>query len=366
MNISFTQSELNAALQTVQRTISSKSILPILSGILLNIEKDYIDFYTTDLELSTKYRIAADSKEERVSVVLPARLIVDIVKNLPEAKINLDIDDKRGNVKLSCGSSSFDLKTYPAEDFPIFPELHLEKTISIEGKKLSSAIKQVIKAVSKDETRPVLCGILMTVNKGKLSLVTTDSYRLAIHEAAIENDAGGDINVIIPARCMDELSKICGDGDVEVGLTKNQIYFNLGNVVIVSRLIEGNFPNYQQLLPNSYELRAKLNKNMMVSALKRVSLLANNNALVKIKINKTNIQISASAAEVGSADEDIDAEVSGQAMEIAFNAQYLIDGLNSVAEDEVFIELNNPLKPGIIRPAEAQDFLYLAMPVRIG
>ncbi len=365
MNINFTQSELNAALQTVQRTISSKSILPILSGILLNIEKGYIDFYTTDLELSTKYRMAADSKEES-SVVLPARLIVDIVKNLPEAKISLDIDGKGGNVKLSCGSSSFDLKTYPAEDFPKFPELQLEKTISIDGKKLSSAIKQVIKAVSKDETRPVLCGILMTVNKGKLTFVTTDSYRLAVHEAAIENNAANDINVIIPARCMDELSKICGDGDIEVGLTKNQIYFNLGNIVIVSRLIEGNFPNYQQLLPNSCELRVKLNKDRMVSALKRVSLLANNNALVKIKINKTNIQISAVTADVGSADEDIDADISGNGMEIAFNAQYLIDGLNSIAEDEVFMELNNPLKPGIIRPAEAQDFLYLAMPVRIG
>ncbi len=365
MNISFTQSELNAALQTAQKAVSSKSILPILSGILLNIDKGYIDFYSTDLELSIKYRMAADSKEKD-AVVLPARLTADIVKNLPEAKINLDIDGKGGSVKLSCGLSSFDIRTYSAEDFPRFPKLQSEKTILISGKKLSSAVKQVIKAVSKDETRPVLCGILMTINKGKLKMVTTDSYRLAIHETAVENNAADDISVIIPARCMDEVSKICGDGDIEVGLAKNQIYFNLGNIAIVSRLIEGNFPNYQQLLPDNCELRVKLNKDSLVSALKRVSLLAHNNALVKMKIDETKVQISAITADIGSAVEDIDAEVSGNGMEIAFNAQYVIDGLSSIVEEEIFIELNNPLKPGIIRPVEAQDFLYLAMPVRIG
>ncbi|MCL6472852.1 MAG: DNA polymerase III subunit beta [Firmicutes bacterium] len=364
MNISFTQSDLNSALQIVQRAVSAKSILPILSGILFNIDNGHVELCSTDLELSIKYRLAVEIKDD-TPVVIPARLVSDIVKNLPDAKVDIYSDAKSGSVKLSCGSASFDINTYPVDDFPRFPELDSEKKITIGGKKFSAAVKQVIKAVSKDETRPVLCGILLTIDKGRLTMVTTDSYRLAVHESSVEGLAD-DINVIIPARCMDEVARICGDEAIEIGLTKNQIYFSFGNVAIVSRLIEGNFPPYKQLLPDSCDIRVKLNRDRMISALKRVSLLAHNNALVKIKVEEKKIQVSAMTADVGSALEYIDANASGGEMEVAFNAQYLIDGLSSINEEEVFLELNSPLKPGIIRPAVAQDFLYLAMPVRIG
>lgn len=365
MKIDITQCELNTALQTIQKAVSSRSILPILSGILFTIEDGYLCLCSTDLELSMKHRLPL-SMESTDAAVLPARLMGDVIKNLPDARVNLDIDSKSGNVKITCGSALFSLKAFSAEDFPKFPDTKAEKTITIPGKKFSSAIKQVIKAVSKDETRPVLCGILTTIEKGRLKMVSTDSYRLSINETAVDGVMPDDMKVIVPARCLDEVSKICGEVDVEVGLAKNQVYFRMGETVVVSRLIEGNFPNYQQLLPDNCETRVKLKKEDFLATLRRVSLLAQNNALIKIKINKDKIQLSAMTADVGSADEVIAAEVSGEGMEIAFNAQYLIDGLNSIGEDMVYLELNNPLKPGLLRPVEAQDFIHLVMPVRIG
>jgi len=359
------QGDLNSALQIVQKAVSSRSILPILSGIFFDAEEGSIKLCSTDLELSIMCEIPVGI-EQNGSTVIPARLIGDIVKNLPDERLSLESDEKGSGVKLTCGSSVFNLKSFPAEDFPRFPELLKEKSILINGKDFSEVVKQVVKAVSKDETRPVLNGVLMTVEKGKLKMVATDSYRLSIREISIEGAPSEDIKVIIPARCLDEVSKICGDKNLEIGLAKNQVYFKTEGVVIVSRLIEGQFPNYQQLLPGDCELRVKFNRDSLISSLRRVSLLAQNNSLVKIKINENSAQVSAMTQDLGSAVEEIEAEVAGEGIEIAFNAQFLIDGLNSVDEEEVFLELNSPLKPGLLRPLISQDFIYLAMPVRIG
>jgi DNA polymerase-3 subunit beta len=172
--------------------------------------------------------------------------------------------------------------------------------------------------------------------------------------------------VIVPARSLEEVLKTCGEKTVEIGISKNQIYFNLGHVAIISRLIEGNFPPYQKLLPDTCESRVKLNREEFLQALKRVSLLAQNNALIKIRIEKDNVRIENIANEMGSAQENVSVENNGDQMEIAFNANYLIDGLNSIKEDFVYLELNNPIKPGIIKPSNSQDFIYLVMPVRVG
>lgn len=365
MKLSLLQSDLNSALQILQKAVPSRSILPVLSGILFKIEEGYLDLYSTDLEISVKYRLNIDAKGED-SAVLPARLLGDIVKSLPDLEVDIEIDENSGNAKLTCGQAAFNIKTYPVEDFPKFPDLEVDKSITVDCKNLSYAIRQVVKSVSRDETRPVLCGMLLTFNKGRLTMVSTDSYRLAVNEMSVSSSVDDGTKVIVPARCMDEVSRICSDENIEIGLAKNQIYFNTGEVIIVSRLIEGNFPNYQQLLPENCELRVKVAKDKFMSALKRVSLLAQNNALIKIKIEKENLQMSAVTADIGSAIENVDVQVDGTGMEIAFNANYLIDGLNSISEEEVLLELNNPLKPGILRPVEAQNFIYLVMPVRIG
>lgn len=367
MKITLTQTELNNALNIVQKAVASKNILPILSGILFQINNGYLDLYSTDLEMSINCRLQINSDDSgNEAVVMPAKLISDIIKNLPDSKIDLVVDGNSNGVKLYCGQSSFEIKTLSAEDFPGFPEQQAQKTVLISSKNLSEIVRQVIKAASRDETRPILCGILTIIENKKLKMITTDSYRLAIREMESDIDINEEIKIIIPARCMDEIAKIAGDLDIEIGPSKNQVYFKVGGVTIVSRLIEGNYPNYQQLLPDNYEVRVKLEKEKLISSIKRVALLAQNNNLIKIKIMKDKVQLSAGVADVGSAVEDVDAVVDGEGMEIAFNAQYVIDGLNSIIEDEVYLDLNNPLRPGILRPVKMQDFLYLIMPIRIG
>jgi DNA polymerase-3 subunit beta len=362
LKVSLPQDDLNSALQVVLKAVSSRSILPILSGILIDAEDGYINLYSTDLEISLKYTLPI-TVDEPGSVVLPARLLGDIVKNLSDSQISINSDTD--SVKLSCGSSIFTINTLSADGFPQFPELQKDKSISISGRDLSELVRQIIKAVSKDETRPVLSGALMVIEKGRVKMVTTDSYRLSVCEIAVEGTPD-DTRVIIPARCLDEVARICGGDDVEIGMAKNQVYFKTGNVTLVSRLIEGQFPNYQQLLPSDCELRVKFNKDALLSSLRRVSLLAQNNALVRMKVVENVVKVSAETQDVGLASEEIDVETSGEGMEVAFNAQFLIDGLHSIDEEEVFLELNSPLKPGLLRPSIDQDFIYLVMPVRIG
>ncbi|MEW5706631.1 MAG: DNA polymerase III subunit beta [Actinomycetota bacterium] len=367
MKVFLSQADFNTAMQITQKAVSQKSLLPILSGILLNINEESIDLYSTDLEMSIKHNIACriENRKDSSSFVIPARLTADIVKSLPDSKVSLNVDEKNSNVKITCGQCEFEVKTMPAEDYPGFPTLQKDIVIVVDGKKLSEAVKQVIKAASKDETRPILCGILLVIEKGRLRLVATDSYRLSIRETAI---GGKDVELkaIVPARCMDEVSRVCNNEEVEVGLAKNQICFKTKSTTIVSRLIEGNFPNYQQLLPDGCEVKVKLNREGFINSLKRVSILAQNNTLVKIKIMSSSIQLMAASVDIGSAVEELEAQVDGEGMEIAFNPQFLVDGLNSISEEEVFIELNSPLRPGIIRPVKTQDFIYLIMPIRLG
>ncbi|MBE0447107.1 MAG: DNA polymerase III subunit beta [Actinobacteria bacterium] len=365
MRVSLNQADLNSALQIVQKAVSSRSILPILSGVLFDVGEDFIDLYTTDLEMSIKYRLPVKA-DSGGSVIVPARLLGDIVKNLPDARIDLRGDENHGSIDFTCGSSSFNIKVFSPEGFPQFPDMQKEVSISVSGKDLVESIRQVVRAVSKDETRPVLTGVLMIIEEGRLKMVATDSYRLSIREMEVERASADKIKFIVPARCLDEIARICVDDSVEVGLAKNQIYFNVGEIVLVSRLIEGQFPNYQQLLPNDCMLRVRFNKDNLLSSLKRVSLLAQNSALIKMKVAGNTAQIEAMTQDVGSANEEVAVEIIGEGMEIAFNAQFLIDGLSSIGEEEVFLELNSPLKPGLLRPTVDQDLIYLVMPVRVG
>lgn len=365
MNITLTQSDLNEAIQIVQKAVSSRSILPVLTGVLFKAENGFLDLYATDLELSIRSAVSATIVQEG-SAVIPARLLGEIVKNLPDARIEIVVDDKNGTVRLAGSSSVFELRSYAPADFPKFPTIAKESATVVNGKVFSDVVRHVIKAVSRDETRPVLSGALMTTEKGRLRMVATDSYRLSIKEAAVEGVGANPQSAIIPGRSLDEVARICGDRDIEIGLAANQAYFNLGETVVVSRLIEGQFPNYQQLLPSDCELRVKFVRNELIATLKRVALLAQTNSLVKMKVSGGDVEVSAMAQDVGSAIERLAAQVDGEGMEVAFNANYLLDGLQSISEDEVLLELNSPLKPGLLKPVEKQDFIYLVMPVRIG
>ncbi|MBS3908414.1 MAG: DNA polymerase III subunit beta [Actinobacteria bacterium] len=365
MNIQISQEELNRAVQTVQKAVSPRALLPVLSGVHFKAANGMLHLYATDLELSIKCVLPATVREEGETVI-PARLLGEIVKNLPAGNIEIVSDDKGGNIKIISLNAVFDIRSYSPSDFPKFPNITGHSGVKISGRVLSDVIKHVIKAVSRDETRPILSGVLINIDKGHLKMVATDSYRLSIKDVAVEGLDATQSSAVIPGRCLDEVSKAVGDKDVEIILEPNLVYFDLGDTVIISRLIEGQFPNYQQLLPSDCDLRVKFSRQDLIAGVRRVALLAQSTSLVKMKIDNNEVEISAISQDLGSAIERVSAKTFGEGIEIAFNANYLLDGLQSIGEDEINIELNSPLKPGLVRPVQDRGFIYLIMPVRIG
>ncbi len=367
MQFECTRNDLLDLVQIVQKAVSTRSTLPILTGILFNIEDNKLFLNSTDLEMSIKCECEVNAQSPG-SVVIPARLIGDVLRNLPEAVIKFNSDVSNNQIQLECEKSKFNIKVLPPQDFPKLPELNTNKSFIIDAQVFISAVKQIIKAVSRDETRPILTGILFNIVKDKLKIVATDSYRLAIKEITIKNAGEDRIKIVVPARVLDEIIKIVPLGEKELTITvsENQTAFSFGKITLISRLIEGEFPKYQQLLPESYQAQLQLNKDTLIGVVKRVSLMALNNSPIKINIADKKMKVSSQTPEVGEAVEELDIKEDIEAITIAFNAQYLLDGLLSVKENELVLEIIGPLNPALIRAPEEEDFLYLIMPVRVG
>ncbi|MDI6689966.1 MAG: DNA polymerase III subunit beta [Actinomycetota bacterium] len=396
MRIRTAKSNFLEAVQTASRAVSARSTLPILSGIFLRTsygsekQENKLLLCSTDLEISIKCEVDV-TVQSPGSIVIPARLLNDIIRNLPEATIEMYLDSSN-QLNIICGKSKFLIRVLSPEDFPRFPEIIPKDGFTTEPGILLNVIRQVIKSVSRDETRPVLTGVLVNIEGNKLKMVATDGYRLAVRVAETGFPYGSDdaenkkkLDVIIPARTLEELTKIISshqDEVSEVGIeaTENQIIFNLNlsteaatdrKITLISRLIEGQFPNYQQLLPEGYELRLEIERDQFINALRRVSLLAQNNP-VKLKIDDEQMKISAITYDVGEAMEEIEVKPclptgrnSGGGMEIAFNPQFLLDGLVSVGEEKIAFEMTSPIKPALLKPSGPENFLYLIMPVRL-
>ncbi len=267
---------------------------------------------------------------------------------------------------LRAQKSVFEIRTLPPEDFPKFPEVVPEQECSLPMETVKHLVRQVGRAVSTDETRPVLTGILVTMDGRKIRMVATDSYRLAMREVDLEQSVTEPVRILVPARTLDELVKILPDTkeEVAVGVGENQAVFRFGETTFVSRLIEGQFPNYEQLLPESYETRVVADKEELLAAVKRVSLFALHSSPLRLLLEDGRARLSAASQDVGGATEEVSVEQEGGSIEIALNHQFLADGLSSVAGDRVAIELTTPLKPGLVKSLE-DEHLYLIMPVRI-
>ena len=354
-------------LQQCQRAISTKSMLPILSGILIKSDGKTLNLSATDLEISVRTSIDVETKEAG-SLVVPAKLILDILTNLDEEKVEISLIKEKGQLEILAGESRFDLNIFFEEDFPKIPESQGEPTCDLDADKIGVMIKEVAKAASRDDAKPMLTGVLVEMEPTSIKMVATDSYRLAIGEDKLDRGPGGNVSIIIPARSLRELNRIIATSDkhtVSVFLTDNQVIFRIGGVELISRLIEGEFPNYKQILPEGYEKKIRVNKGRFLGATKRVSLLAQNNTPVKVTTANNMMVISANTQDVGEATERMDVEFPGEEIKIAFNPQYLIDGITSVEGDELVIEVLDPLKPALIKPVEKDDFLYLIMPIRV-
>ncbi len=365
MRFSINQSEFQNAIAVVLKGIATRSTLPILSGIYMEAHSDHLTLQATDLELSIQYTVPALVEEEGKSV-FPGKLISDIVKNLPDAAVHVDAGEE--GAIITCDTSSFSIKTLDAEDFPGFPHVDTQQRISIPFNQFSSMVKRVARVVSKDESRAILTGVLITLEGQTLKMVATDSYRLAITETTLDEASAEGFQAVIAGSFLQELASLARtDGDISIALAENQIVVTYQDTVFINRRIEGNFPNYRQLLPDSYATRVKVNLDHLVSGVKRASILGQQSSPVKFSIDmgSQSIQLSAAAQDVGSAQETISCSGEGESVEIAFNYTYVLDGLGSVATDDVYLELQSGLKPGIFKSGEGENFLYLVMPVRL-
>jgi len=366
MKFSVARSELSESLTVAARGLSARSTLPILSGILISCAEGRVTFQTSDLEVSVKTHVAG-LVEEPGQTVIPGRLFAEIVRNLPEAAVTVAVE--REMAVVSCGNASFTLKTLSPDDFPKFPEVHVDAWVKLPSQVVSSVVRQVARAVSRDETRAILTGILLSVEGPMMKMVATDSYRLAVRETVLEQASSENIEVVIPGKALEEVVKLVqGVDEVSLGVAENQIVFEMGETTFVTRRIEGTYPNYRQLIPKECETTVRVATDEMQAAVKRVSLLAQHNASIRlaVQVDDQTLSLSAATQDVGDASEDLMAKTTGQDVEIAFNHSFLNDGLAAIQSEEMVVEITSPLKPGVLKPADEEGFLYLLMPVRLG
>jgi DNA polymerase-3 subunit beta len=363
MKLSIARGELLDSLAVVTKALSSRTTLPILSGILLTAMGDKVVLQSTDLEVSIKHTVGANV-EEAGSAVLPGRLLAEVVRSLPEAAVKIETASF-DQVKVTCGTASFSLRSLSADDFPKFPEVSPGKKVTVPTSILQSLVRKVGRAVSRDEARPILTGVLVIIDGLKVRLVATDSYRLAVAEADLLEPVEERVEVVIPGKALEEIPKLAAAADsVTVGIAENQIVFEFGSSVYVTRRIEGTFPNYRQLIPQGGETKVTISRTEIEEAAKRVSLLAQHNAPVRLRITESTLTLTAQTQDVGEASEDLMVATDGEPLEIAFNHSFLVDGIASSDEESLVFVASSPLKPGVFRSVEGDGFTYLIMPVR--
>lgn len=365
MKINTTRQSLLDALLVVSRAVSARAALQALSGILITADGE-ARLRATDMELGLEVGLEGEV-EGGGALVLPGRLLVEVVRSLPDGPVTLALREAERDVELSAGSSRFHLRTLPADDFPRFPEAEGDAA-ELPAAPLRDTITRVARAASRDEARPVLTGVLVTVEGDELTMVATDSYRLAVKTTKLDTSVGERLEANVPARALRELARLIesgGDDSLSVWLTRNQAIFRVGQTSLSSRLIDGQFPNHQQLLPESYEHEVKLPRTDLLEVTRRVSQLAQRNAALRLSFSDGELVVSAETPDLGDAREALPAPYSGELLEIGFNPEFIRDGLESIDSDEVLLKLISPLRPGLLEPSGEDDFSYLVMPIRL-
>jgi len=366
MKVTCGRDELADKLQLAGRGVSTRTNVQILAGIMLRAAGGQLHLSATDMEISLRVSLDAQVEDEG-AVVVPGRLLVDIVRLLPAGEITIAHQAEDGVVELTCGSASYKLHTYAAEDFPRLPEIDADTAFSVDKEAFLETIARVSRSASRDESRPVLTGILVRFEGEKLVMAATDSYRLSVKETTLDNGAGQDLEAIVPARALSELSRVGQGGEpgaISVGVQENQIVFGVDDVWLTARRIDGQFPNYRQLLPETFEAEIQLPRDEFLEIVRRASLMAQRKSPLRLRFESGELTVSAQTQDVGEARESLPISYSGDTIEIGFNAEFLRDGLESVGDDAVRFKLISPLRPGLIL-GESDDFLYLIMPIRL-
>jgi DNA polymerase-3 subunit beta len=357
------------ALTTATRAAGRGGALPVLSGVRLEIKGDQLSLAGTDLDLTIQVQTTVNGTSDGVAVA-PGRLVTDIVRALEPGAVSLDADDQE--LRISAGRSQFAVRTHAAGDFPRLP-VPAEGAVTLPATGLAEALRQVVRAASSEDTRPILTGVLMAAEEGALRLVATDSYRLAIRDLPGAGVLKEGQKVLVPSRALAELQRLLGTpsgGDegpvVTLRLGDHDATFELGAVRLTTRLIEGEFPNYRQLVPSNYPNVLVVGRDAFLDAVRRVKLLVRDPTTpVRIALRPDSIELTVITQDWGQATEEVDAKYDGSEMTVAFNPNYLIDGVEAIISEDVQLETLDALKPATLRPTEGADYLYLLMPVRV-
>lgn len=368
MKLTLSSADLLTQLQTATRVASTRSAVQALSGVMVSAPAEGSpELLATDMEVGLRVPLAAEVSRPG-SAVLPARLLLDVARSLPADSLTMELRPAEQDIELICGATTFHLRTLRAEDFPTLPAPSPDSRVTLPAEAFVETIARVARSASRDETRPVLTGILMSASGQELRMVATDSYRLSVKETALEQPLQGSLEANVPARALQELARIAQQTPAEtiaVSVGQNQAVFELGDVVLSSRLIDGQFPNYRQLLPESVEHELRLSSAELTDVVRRISLLAQKNAPLRLSFSEGSLAISAQTPDVGEATETIPVPYHGELFEIGFNPEFLRDGLESVDSPELVLKLISPLRPGLIESPDTGDFVYLIMPIRL-
>jgi DNA polymerase III subunit beta len=354
--------ELAAGLQLVSRAASSRGTVQVLGGVGIRAAEGLLELEATDMELSLRTTVRA-TVEGDGALVVPAKLLGDIVRLLPTGEVTLAYRPDEGVATVESGSYSSRLNVFAVEDFPRLPSVDVPLQ-AIDAGALLETVQRVSRAASRDESRPVLTGILAQFEGAKLTMAATDSYRMSVKETELEG-GGPELEAIIPARALDELGRVAAGADtIQLGINENHVIFGAGDAWLTTRRIDGQFPNVAQLRPEAFEVELELNRAELLEAVRRAAVMAQRNTPLRLRFAEGELTISAQSQDVGETSESLAVRYTGEPLEIGFNAEFLREGLESVTADEVKLELINPLRPGLIS-AEGDSFWYLIMPIRL-
>jgi len=362
MKIKILKNDLVKNIQNVQNVISSRSSLPILSNILIEAEQNKLKLTGTDLDIGISSTLTAEI-EEKGAITVPAKRFSDIIKELPDQDISINTM-KNNSMTIRCGKCFFKILGLPKEDFPKLPEFENNPRITLDQAVLKNMLSMTCFSMSHDETRYVLNGALFLFKTNQLTIVTTDGKRLSLIKKDLGRDVG-DASIVVPSKTIHELSRVLKDeGEVNISLGANQIRFELGNVTIISRLIEGEFPNYEQVIPKEVKEKIAVQREQFLLGVKRAGLLTTQDSQsIKIDVLKDRIVISKSNPNIGEAKEDIQTSYRGQEITVGFNPGYLMDALKVIPKDELEIETAGPDKPAVIRIEDW--YVYLVLPMQL-
>jgi DNA polymerase III subunit beta len=370
VKLSTSTSELLAQLQTVSRVASTRSAVQALSGVQIVAgggESDgRVELRATDMEVGL--RVPLEARIERPgTVVLPGRLMLDVVRTLRSGDVSLELRAAEQDVEVVGGTARFHIRTLRTEDFPPLPEPGGDQVVAMPAPAFVDTIARVSRSASRDETRPILTGILVSAQGDELRMVATDSYRLSVKETRLDTPLEGGFEANVPARALEELGRLVRDDveEIRIGVRANQVVFEVGGVALSSRLIDGQFPNYRQLLPEAYEHELTVSREELLEVVRRISLMAQKNAPLRLSFTDGEVRVSAQTPDVGEASEPLPIPFGGEPFEIGFNPDFLTVGLESAGAEQVVLKLISPLRPGLIESADGSGFLYLIMPIRL-